>query len=172
MSGKYKKTLLPALLIFWSYGASAQTSDCIIAAARCFQINPLLIKAIIWQESQNNQGSVNNNKNHTIDVGVMQINSIHFKALKLKGISEEDLRQNSCINVFSGTWILKDAVKRNGYTWQGVGNYHSGLPSYQIRYVRGLIDIIRKHPDKLVALKTEHPYSEAIGKKFQCETQN
>ncbi|WP_312025232.1 transglycosylase SLT domain-containing protein [Yersinia enterocolitica] len=57
-------------------------------AAQCFQINPLLIKAIIWQESRNRQQAMNRNINSTIDVDIMQINTVHFKALKSLGIDE------------------------------------------------------------------------------------
>ncbi|WP_240987342.1 transglycosylase SLT domain-containing protein [Erwinia piriflorinigrans] len=43
-----------------------------------------MIKTIIWQESTN-QKNVINRKNTTVEVGMMQINSIHFKSLKKDG---------------------------------------------------------------------------------------
>lgn len=82
------------------------------------------------------------NKNNTIDVGMMQINSIHFKALANYGISENLLRENRCANVFSGTWLLKKSIQHYGYTWDGIGNYHSRTPVYHDRYVKNIISLI------------------------------
>lgn len=84
----------------FSHLATAQKVDCIVEAAQCFQINPLLIKAIIWQESRNRQQAVNRNTNSTVDIGIMQINTVHLKALKPLGINEALLQENSCANFF------------------------------------------------------------------------
>ncbi|GKW40822.1 lytic transglycosylase domain-containing protein [Pectobacterium parvum] len=122
--------------------ATTQQYDCITEAAMCFQINPLLIKAIIFQESGNRQHVVTKNKNNTVDIGLMQINSIHFKELSSIGISEKTLRENSCANVFSGTWILHKTIQRHGYSWDGIGNYHSSTPRHHDRYMKKIISII------------------------------
>ena len=154
------------LLFFTPTAFSVNKNSCIHEAAQCFKINPLIIKAIILQESSNRQHIINVNKNKTIDVGIMQINSIHFNELKLKGISEQDLRDNSCTNIFSGTWILSRLIQNNGYTWEEIGKYHSKTPSYRDRYTLRLINIILNNNHELN--KIDIPYQEGIRNKFPC----
>lgn len=145
---------------------AAQKVDCIVEAAQCFQINPLIIKAVIWQESKNRQQAMNINKNSTIDVGIMQINTVHFKALKALGIDATLLRDNSCANVFSGTWVLKQSIDRYGYTWDGIGNYHSKTPVHHDRYIKKIISLITNKTS--VIDKIEVARQEGIRERFIC----
>lgn len=163
------KSLTPFALTFsllFSPFATAQKVDCIVEAAQCFQINPLLIKAIIWQESRNRQQAMNRNTNSTIDVGIMQINTVHFKALKSLGIDEALLRDNSCANCFSGTWVLKQSIERYGYTWDGIGNYHSKTLVHHDRYVKKIISLIA-HQTSVID-KIEVARQEGIRERFVC----
>ncbi|MBN3264693.1 lytic transglycosylase domain-containing protein [Pectobacterium brasiliense] len=147
--------------------AATQQYDCITEAAMCFQINPLLIKAIIFQESGNRQHAITKNKNNTIDIGLMQINSIHLKELSSIGISEKKLRENSCVNVFSGSWILYKTIQKHGYSWDGIGKYHSSTPHHHDKYINKIISIIVNN-DK--ALDNIQVYSqEEVHKKFKCK---
>lgn len=152
--------------VLFSPFVSAQKADCIAEAAQCFQINPLVIKAIIWQETKNRQQAINLNKNSTIDVGIMQINTVHFKALKALGIDEALLRENSCANVFSGAWVLKQSIERYGYTWDGIGNYHSKTPVHHDRYVKKIISLIAHQTS--VINKIEVARQEGIRERFIC----
>lgn len=154
------------LSMLFSPFVAAQKVDCILEAAQCFQINPLVIKAIIWQESKNRQQALNRNKNSTVDVGVMQINTVHFKALKNLGIDETQLRENRCANVFSGAWILKQSIERYGYTWEGIGNYHSKTPVHHDKYVKKIISLIAHHTS--VIDKIEVARQEGIRERFTC----
>lgn len=155
------------LCLLFSPFATAQKVDCIVEAAQCFKINPLLIKAIVWQESRNRQQAMNRNANRTVDVGIMQINTVHFKALKSLGIDETLLRENSCANVFSGAWVLKQSFERYGYTWDGIGNYHSKTPEHHDRYVKKIISLIA-HQTAVIA-KIEVPRQEGIRERFVCQ---
>ncbi|QJQ55510.1 Protein ipgF precursor [Erwinia amylovora] len=155
------------LLTLFSPFASSQQGDCIDEAALCFQINPLLIKAIIWQESKNQQNAITRNKNNTVDVGVMQVNSIHFNTLKGMGITEQALRENSCANVFSGTWILRQVIDRHGYTWDGIGRYHSSTPVYHDKYVKNIVSIIAYKSHKIEKLIIAR--QNGIRDKFSCK---
>lgn len=153
-------------LLFQSSFAIAQKVDCIVEAAQCFQINPLVIKAIIWQESKNQQQAMNRNKNGTVDVGIMQINTVHFKALKALGINESLLRENSCANVFSGAWVLKQHIDRYGYTWEGIGTYHSNTPVHHDRYVKEIISLIAHQMSAIN--KIEVARQDGIRERFIC----
>ncbi|XTZ39286.1 lytic transglycosylase domain-containing protein [Salmonella enterica] len=163
----FKKLTIFALTLSFSPITLALQRECINEAAQCFQINPLVIKAIIWQESNNRQDVINQNKNNTRDIGMMQINSIHLQKLKKMGISEQQLRENSCVNVFSGAWVLNNAIQRYGYTWEGIGNYHSATPMHHNKYVNNLTSIIAH---KLQLIKNiQVNYQAGIREKFTCK---
>jgi len=148
------------------FGTLAQNNDCIAQAAQCFQVNPLLIKAIIWHESKNQPQAVNINKNRTVDVGIMQINTVHFSSLKARGIDEQRIRQDSCANVFSGTWILKQKIEQYGYSWDGIGSYHSSTAMPREKYVQKIVSIIAYQTSVLDTIAVA-PSSD-VPKLFSC----
>lgn len=166
MFGRLKVLFIETLFFVFSPYSIAQNSDCIIDAAECFQINPLVVKAIIWQESKNKPYVVNKNKNNTIDVGLMQVNSIHFHSLETLGVDTKSLTVNSCANVFSGTWVLSKAIHQYGYTWDGIGYYHSSTPIYHAEYVNSIISIIAKQSAMINKIKVAKV--DGIKNKFQC----
>lgn len=166
MQGINLKNLIGSLIFFVCINALADQNDCIHQAATCFKVNPLLIQAIIWKESYNRQETINFNKNNTHDVGVMQINSIHFNLLNKIGISEDTLIKNSCTNVFSGVWILRNMVNQYGNTWEAIGRYHSKTPSLRNSYSLSIINIIIKKHNSINAINI--PYLIGIREKFSC----
>lgn len=162
-----KKKYIFTMAMFFPLLTFAQPDDCINEAAHCFQIPPLVIKAIIWKESKNMQNVITRNKNHSIDLGIMQINSLHFSMLESIGISEDELRKNSCANVFSGVWVLNQAIRRYGYTWEGIGNYHSRTSPYHDKYVSSIISIISRDLNVLNGITVA--YQHGIREKFTCK---
>lgn len=161
-----KKTLC-IFLIALSFNSMAiiDTKDCIHQAAQCFSINPILLKAIILQESGCNQNAIHYNSNNTYDVGVMQINSIHFQSFSKFGISKEEIKRDSCTNVFSGAWILNQRIKEYGYNWEGIGTYHSKTPRIRDKYIYNLISIINKnHSLNNISI----PYQHGLRERFFC----
>lgn len=131
-----------ALLLLLGCGAAKAETDCVRYAAQCFQVNPSLIRAIIWQESRFEPKAVNQNSNRTRDIGLMQINSVNLPMLNTLGISAQSIRENSCVNVFSGTYILHKLVQRYGYSWNTIGRYHSATPTFNSKYVDKLLDTL------------------------------
>ena len=65
------------------------------------------------------------NSDGTEDVGLMQINSIHFPLLETAGVSRRDLF-NACVNIHVGALILMDCIRIHGNTWKAVGAYNVG----------------------------------------------
>lgn len=108
-------------------------NDCITQAATYHGVNSWLVRAIIDGESNFNERAFNRNKNGTVDVGVAQINSMHFKELSKHGIAPTDL-WNGCISSYVASWHLKKQVAKFGNTWFAVGAYHSTTPCYNQRY--------------------------------------
>lgn len=146
--------------------ATSTTTDCINEAARCFHINPLIIKAIIWQESRGRQNTININANRSQDVGLMQINSIHFNTFNMMGISEQELRENRCINIFSGTYLLNQLISQYGNNWNSIGYYHSHTATYHNRYLNKLLLSLRTEIGKIESIRIFSTPEERITSRF------
>ncbi|AIJ07817.1 transglycosylase SLT domain protein [Edwardsiella piscicida] len=113
-------------------------NDCFVRAGQSYNISPILLKAIAIQESNLSSHVVSKmNANGTYDVGIMQINSFHFEKLKKMGITEDDLINDPCVNIFVGAYILAMNIKSNGATWESVGAYNAG-------YGKSLTSILNK----------------------------
>lgn len=110
-----------------------QPDDCVTQGANYHGVNPWVVRAIIKVESNFNS-SVNKNKNGTVDVGIAQINSMHFKELNRYGITPSDL-MNGCISSYVAAWHLHKQIQSYGNTWFAIGAYHSATPCYNTRYV-------------------------------------
>jgi soluble lytic murein transglycosylase-like protein len=61
--------------------AGSARADCFDEAAKYQKVNPLILRAIAWQESHNRPDAQHKNANGSTDYGVMQINSIHLPVL-------------------------------------------------------------------------------------------
>lgn len=68
-------------------------ADCFDEAARYQKVNPLILRAIAWQESHNRPDALNKNTNGSVDYGLMQINSIHLQTLSRYGIGRDTLME-------------------------------------------------------------------------------
>jgi soluble lytic murein transglycosylase-like protein len=125
-------------------GAAAPArADCFDEAARYQNVNPLILRAIAWQESHNQPDAVHRNANGSVDYGVMQINSVHLPVLSQYGISTATLMQ-PCKNVYIAAWHLRQKMNKYGNTWAAVGAYHSETPALRDRYAQQIADILRK----------------------------
>jgi soluble lytic murein transglycosylase-like protein len=123
-----------------SAGARA---DCFDEAARYQKVNPLILRAIAWQESHNRPDALHKNTNGSTDYGVMQINSVHLPTLAQYGISTETLME-PCKNVYIAAWHLRQKMNKYGNTWQAVGAYHSETPALRDRYARQIVDVLSR----------------------------
>jgi soluble lytic murein transglycosylase-like protein len=126
-----KFTLLVAALIH-----QPASADCFDDAARFHGVNPWVTRAIAKVESGGNPKAINTkNVTPTIDIGLLQINTIWLPILRTHGIAAKDLL-DACTNVYVGTWIYARQVARHGNTWTAVGAYHSpGNPRLQAIYI-------------------------------------
>ncbi|HGJ5884550.1 lytic transglycosylase domain-containing protein [Arsenophonus sp.] len=67
------------------------------------RIDPDLLRAIAWVESKYNPNAIGKN-NNSIDIGLMQINSQHINYLKSLGITPYQLRNDACMNIYTGAY--------------------------------------------------------------------
>lgn len=84
-----------------------------------------LLYAMAEQESAFDTEAIAYANNGTFSVGLMQINSSWFPALKARGIDYDDL-DDGCTNLEAGAWILKQEVDRYGRNWEAIGAYYAG----------------------------------------------
>lgn len=118
-------------------------ADCFDDAAAWQHVNPLILRAIAWQESHNKPDATHVNANGSIDYGAMQINSIHLPELARYGIGRDALMV-PCKNVYIAAWHLRKQVVRYGNTWTAVGAYHSSTPALRDDYARHIAGIIER----------------------------
>ena len=112
---------------------SLATNPCLMLAAQRHGVNPHILRAILQVESGMRPHVVNRNRNGTIDVGMAQINSIHFVELAQWGITPTKLL-DPCVATHVAAWHLKRVMLRHGNTWFGVAAYHSATPVHNQRY--------------------------------------
>lgn len=106
---------------------------CIIPAANYHGVNQHILRAILKVESGLNPNAIGLNENGTKDVGIGQMNSMHFKELATWGVAPSDLL-DECIGTYVAAWHLRKVVARSGNTWYGIATYHSATPYFNKRY--------------------------------------
>ncbi len=107
--------------------------QCVVSAAQFHGVNAHILRAILQVESGMRPHVVNRNSNGSIDVGMAQINSLHFRELARWGITPERLL-DPCVATHVAAWHLKRVLLRHGNTWFGVAAYHSVTPIHNQRY--------------------------------------
>jgi soluble lytic murein transglycosylase-like protein len=109
--------------------------DCFNEAGRMYQVPPMLLQSIAWVESRYDKNAKNHNTNGSVDMGVMQINSLWLESLSEYGVQRKHL-YNACYNISVAAWILRKQINEVGYNWQAVAHYHSRTPDKGESYAR------------------------------------
>lgn len=123
-------------LMIWSWGAQAAETvnnkyDCFELAGRDANIDPMLLRAVAWQESGLNYRITGSNAlagfGEGYGYGLMQIDSQHLLFLKKYGITKENLINDICLNIYVGAYIMAVAFNKFGENWKAVGAYNAGF---------------------------------------------
>jgi soluble lytic murein transglycosylase-like protein len=125
------------------YGSVKDYDEYFVEAGEHFGIPPLLLKKIATIESDLDANCIFRNKNGTIDYGIMQINSCHFKELSKYGISKTNI-MHPRINIFAGAAILARHIKNEGFNIEAISHYHSRTPKYKEKWSAKLISELNK----------------------------
>lgn len=115
------------LSLLLPFAAGDATATCWQQAAERYGISTDLLYAVARVESDLRPHAVNRGhlaRTGSYDIGLMQINSSHLRALQRYGISEGDLYE-PCTNLHVGAWILAGIFARNGVSWDSVGAYNA-----------------------------------------------
>lgn len=99
-------------------------SSCWDYAASVYKLDAWLLFAYAKTESNFKPYAINVNKNKSIDVGMMQINTVWIPILNKYGISAKDLL-DPCKSIYIGAWIVAQNIKKFGYNIDGIGAYNS-----------------------------------------------
>ncbi|MEM7173111.1 MAG: lytic transglycosylase domain-containing protein [Pseudomonadota bacterium] len=113
---------------------------CMHIATNAYGLPPQALPSLLLVEG-GKTGAVSKNTNRTVDMGLMQINTIWLGEIsKISGLSkpevEEKLTNDACFNIFVSGYILKSEIDAaDGKFWDGVGHYHSRTPPIKSRYI-------------------------------------
>lgn len=114
---------------------------CVSPAADYHGVNPWILRAILKVESDFNPRALNRNANGTMDVGMAQINSIHFDELARWGIAPANL-MDGCVASYVAAWHLARQIRAHGNSWFAVASYHSTTPCQNSRYAGLLWNVL------------------------------
>jgi soluble lytic murein transglycosylase-like protein len=95
---------------------------CFERAAVEYRVSPDILKAISRVESNHNPRAYNTNKNSTVDIGHMQINSVWISVLK----QNYNYLYNPCYSTRVGAWVLRQCMDQYGNTWDAIACYNTG----------------------------------------------
>ena len=119
-------------------------ADCFDDAAAWQGVHAGVLRAISIQENRRCDGTISKNRNGSIDIGCMQINSVHLSELRNYAITKETLL-DPCTNIFVGARHYKKMVVKYGNTWRAVGAYHSETPEHRDAYAKAVEAIFRQY---------------------------
>ena len=125
MTYRFKTLIITCLLYSFCYGYNGEYDQCFYGAGTYYNIDYRVLKAIAKVESGFNPYAINVNKNRTVDIGIMQINSSWLNRLSLYGINQNHL-YNPCYNIYLGAWILRQCINKYGNTWKSIDCYNKG----------------------------------------------
>jgi len=133
---------------------------CIFTAAQTYAVPPSVILGVLHVEG-GRVGMASKNTNNTHDLGPMQINTIWIPELARHwGVSRETahrlVRDDACVNIGVGTWILRKKINQTGSLYQGIAYYHSATPHLGTRYRAKVMDAMQRYrlvrsPEDLLA---------------------
>lgn len=114
--------------------------DCFELAGQDANIDPLLLRAVAWQESGLNFKIIGSNAlagfGDGYGYGVMQIDSQHLHFLKKYGITKENLISDICLNIYVGAYFMAVAFNKYGNKWEAVGAYNAGFKENRKQHER------------------------------------
>jgi soluble lytic murein transglycosylase-like protein len=120
---------------------------CIFAAAQTYAVPPSVILGVLNVEG-GKTGQAVANTNGTYDLGPMQINTIWIpKLASYWGVSQRTalkmVRDDACVNVGVGAWILRSKMNETGSLYKGIAHYHSATPAFGYAYSQKVISAMQ-----------------------------
>jgi hypothetical protein len=117
-------------------------ADCLDEAAAHYHVNSGIVHAIATVESGMQPHRTDVNRDGSVDIGLMQVNSSWLPILARYGIRKRDL-YDGCTSAYVGTWILARNIRQFGSTWDAVGAYNAATPVKRRAYARKVYGVAR-----------------------------
>jgi hypothetical protein len=152
---KRKTMLFLSLTIFFSsliVHPICAHAFCFEEAGRANNISADLLESIARVESSFNPKALHLNRNGTMDMGLMQINSAWIDPMRL---NREGLIADPCYNVMTGAHILRQCIDSHGYTWEAVGCYNAKSKGKRVGYSWKIFRELKKEKVRNIAGKKE-----------------
>ena len=129
--------------------AASVLATCIFLASQQYQVPPAVMIGILQVQGGRAGQEVGPNTNGTYDLGPMQINTIWLEELARKWQVSHDtarkwVRDDECVNVGVGAWILRQKINQTGSLSEGIAYYHSGTPHIGKRYRQKVINAMQR----------------------------
>lgn len=115
-------------------------------AGATYNIDPWLLYSIAKVESGYNPWAINVNKNGTMDIGTMQINSAWLPTLKKFGIEKAHLFDH-CLSIHIGAWVLAQNIRTFGFNRVAIGAYNAANPYKRAQYANKVLNTYQKLVD-------------------------
>ncbi|MDD9900224.1 MAG: lytic transglycosylase domain-containing protein [Alphaproteobacteria bacterium] len=122
---------------------------CIFTAAQTYAVPPSVLLGILSVEG-GRPGLAVRNTNDTYDLGPMQINTIwipqlarHWRVSKAE--AKRLVRDEPCVNIGVGAWILRTKINDSGSLYNGIAWYHSATPHIGQRYRKKVLAAMKKY---------------------------
>ncbi len=109
---------------------------CLENAAEKFNVPLSLLYRIARVESDFNPYALHPNRDGTLDVGLLQINSRNIKRF---GYTVKEVYENPCLGIELGARYLRECIDRYGLNKKGIGCYHSRTPSLSRKYASKIL---------------------------------
>lgn len=122
------------------------TSECIATVAERYEIHVDVLLALLIVEGGTVGKNSRANGNGSYDIGPFQLNTIHLPVLAELGVTEDDLRNDGCLNAAVAGWHLRRVMTpqvmarvtdEQSYL-QAIALYHSATPQYNEIYANKL----------------------------------
>lgn len=128
------------------------TRECLDRVVQRYDVHPLVLTLIATVEG-GWAGARIENTNSTVDLGLMQINSLHVKELSNYGITERMLQNNECISLGVAAWYVRRVtdgitLKEPEDYFRAIARYHSKNEPYLTIYADKLMDAYEKLIDQ------------------------
>ncbi|MCD9046729.1 lytic transglycosylase domain-containing protein [Luteimonas sp. MHLX1A] len=127
---------------------SEATAVCMRDAAARFSVPELALWVILDVEA-GTVGKTTPNSNGTYDIGPMQINSWWLPRLAQRGITEDMVLNNLCMNVSVAAWIFAQELNRHRDLTKALAHYHSPTAHHQRRYLGLIVNAIDRRISRL-----------------------
>ena len=122
---------------------------CIFTAAQTYSVPPSVLLGILNVEG-GRTGQAVGNTNGSYDLGPMQINTLWIPQLaRYWNVNQRTalkmVRDDACVNVGVGAWILRTKMNETGSLYKGIAHYHSATPVHGQAYSRKVIAAMQRY---------------------------